>query len=138
MSKLALIELLQNEYNELLQKVKPSAQKYRFLTERRDDGSPHVEIGENEYHFVTTERGLELSRTIFKSKEELLYQIISLDTFWMAVDFEFKNRIENQDSRRLIFAKQIELLNKANPIWADRRQKEMAETLKENPFMDDL
>lgn len=138
MSKFALIELLQNEYNELLQKIKPSAHQYRFLTERQDDGSPHVEIGENEYFFVTTERGLELSREKFKSKEELLYQLISLVTFWMAVDFEFKNRVENQDSRRLIFAKQIELLNKANPLWANRKQQEIAEILKENAFMDDL
>lgn len=125
MSKLALIEFLQNEYNDLLQKIKPSAHQYRFLTERQDDGSPHVEIGENEYYFVTTERGLDLSRKKFASKEELLYEMISLDTFWMAVAFEFKNRVETQDARRLIFAKQIELLNKTNPLWVSRKQLEM-------------
>jgi hypothetical protein len=52
MSKLALIEFLQNKYDELLQKIHPSSHKYRFLTERCDDGSPHVEIGENEYFLL--------------------------------------------------------------------------------------
>lgn len=64
--------------------------------------------------------------------------MILLVTFWMAVDFEFKNRVKNQDSRRLIFTKQIELLNKANLQWADRKHQEIAEILKENPFIDEL
>lgn len=138
MSKNALLEFMQNEYDGLCQKIKPSEHAYRFLTTRQDDGSPHIEIGENEYHFVSTERGLELSRRTTRSKDEILYWLISLDSFWMAVDFEFKNRVENRDSRRLIFARQIELMNKANPLWADRRQKEINAILAENPFTDDL
>lgn len=138
MSKILLLELLQNEYDQLCQKIKPSENSYRFLTTRQDDGSPHIEIGENEYHLVVTERGLELSRETLKSKDELLYLLVSQLTFWMAVEFEFKHRVENQDARRLISAKQIELINKANPLWADQTQREIAEILAKNPFMDDL
>lgn len=136
MSRSLLIKLLQGEYNKICQKVRSSETPYSFMTERTDDGSPHIEISKNEYHLVATERGLELSRQTTKSKDELLYWLVSQNTFWMAVEFEFANRIETQDSRRLIFMKQNELLSKASPGWADRRQNEIAEILKENPFLD--
>lgn len=138
MTHLRTIDALQNEYNELLQKIRPSEHFYRFATERQDDGSPHVEIVEKEYHVVSTERGLDLSRKRFATKAEVLYDLIALDTFWMGADFEFKNRIENRDVRRLIFAKQIELLNRANPLWANRRQNEIDAILTQSPFSDDL
>ncbi|MBK8147669.1 MAG: hypothetical protein IPK58_05505 [Acidobacteria bacterium] len=111
------IEELQNEYNGLLQRARPIPHVYRFLTERSDDGTPHVEIIGDEYHFVSTERGLDLFRKSFGSKDEILYEMIALDTFWMGVDFEFKNRIESLDCRRMIFAKQLELLNLIDPEW---------------------
>lgn len=138
MSRSLLIKLLQGEYNEICQKVCVSEKPYSFLTERTDDGSPHIEISGNEYHLVVTERGLELSRQTTKSKDELLYWLISQAALGMSVSFEFSNRVEKQDSRRLIFARQIELLGKANPLWADRRQNEINEILRENPYLDDV
>ena len=130
------ISSLQNEYNDLSQKIKTTTSPYRFLTERSDDGTPHVEIENGEYHFITTERGLELERRTTKSKKEFLYWLISLDTFWMGVDHEFKNRIEDQDCRRIIFAKQIELMKRVDAKWAEKKQKEIEEILAKHPFND--
>jgi hypothetical protein len=130
------IEELQTEYNELLQRARPHAGKYRFLTERSDDGTPHVEIEGGAFHFVSTERGLDLFRKTFDSKDDLLYEMIALDTFWMGVDHEFKNRIENLDCRRMIFAKQLELMNLIDPLWAARRADGIEQTLAENPYVD--
>ena len=130
------IEELQNEYNGLLQRARPIPHVYRFLTERSDDGTPHVEIIGDEYHFVSTERGLDLFRKSFGSKDEILYEMIALDTFWTGVDFEFKNRIESLDCRRMIFAKQLELLNLIDPEWGRRRAAEIEKTLVENPYSD--
>lgn len=138
MSKSLLVKLLQGEFNEICQKIRIAEKPYSFLTERTDDGSPHIEISGNEYHLVTTERGLELSRQTTKSKEELLYWLTEQMTFGFSVSFEFSNRIENQDSRRLIFSKQLELLNKTNPLWAERRHLEINEILRENPYSDGL
>jgi hypothetical protein len=95
-----------------------------------------VEIENGEYHFITTERGLELERSTTKDKDELLYWMISLSTFWMGVDFEFKNRIEEQDCRRIIFAKQIELMKRVDADWAKRKQKEIEAILAEHPYND--
>ncbi len=133
---LVSIDELQNEYNELLQRMRPTPHRYSFLTERTDDGSPHVEVCDRMYHFVTTERGLEISRKSFESKEDLLFEIVSLDTFWMGVDFEFKNRVENLDCRRMIFAKQLELMNLIDSEWAKRCALKIEATLAEHPYVD--
>lgn len=127
---------LQNEYNDLRQRIAPAKKEFRFLTERQDDGSPHVEIKDGQYHLITTERGLELSRRSTKEKDELLYWLISLDTFWMGVEFELQNRIEGQDFRRLLFARQIELLKRVDSDWAKRKGKEIELILAKHPFKD--
>lgn len=132
------IERLQIEYDNFCQRILPAEEPHLFLTERQNDGSPHVEIGENEYYYVVTERGSENSRRATKEKDELLYWMLSDLTFWMAVEFEVKHRMEKRDFRRMLFARQLELLNKVNPKWADKRQKKINEILLEHPFEDDL
>lgn len=131
-----LLDDLNSRYNELLQRARPFDGEYELQSTRSDDGAPHVEIDNAGYHFVTTERGLELSRKTFAGAEEFLYEAISLDTFYMGVEFEFRNRDENLDCRRKIFAKQIELLALIDPEWARRREREIEEILDANPFVD--
>ncbi|HNU08602.1 MAG TPA: Imm63 family immunity protein [Pyrinomonadaceae bacterium] len=130
------IEELQADYDRLNQRLKPTPNLYRFATERSDCGAPHVELIGDEIHVVTTERGLELSREVYTKKDDFLYSLISLNTFWMGVDHEFRNRIEDQDCRRIIFANQLELLERIDPRYADRRAREIEETLRENPYND--
>jgi hypothetical protein len=127
---------LQHRYNELLQRARPFDGSYSLQTVRSDDGSPHVELDAEGFHFVTTERGLELNRETFDSPDGLLYAAVSLATFWMGVEFEFRNRDEGKDCRRMIFAKQLELLWLADHAWAARRSEEIAAILRENPYQD--
>jgi hypothetical protein len=127
---------LQLEYDAVCQRIEPVAARYAFLTEREDNGAPHVEYADGVFFHVVTERGLELSRETFADKNDLLYRLVSDMTFWMAVDHEFKNRIEGQDARRIMFAKWVELTERVGPEWAERTKMHIAETLKENPYLD--
>jgi hypothetical protein len=136
MAKIASLKSLQKEYSALLQKMFETPNSFQFQTQRSDDGSEHVEIIGNEYHLIATERGLEIERQITKDKDELFYWMISHIAFWQGVEFELKNRIEDQDCRRMIFSKQIKLLKKVNQNWAERKQKEIEQILAENPFSD--
>ena len=97
-------------------------------------GSPHAEIVNSEYHYVVTERGSEFERKVTKDEDELLYWFVSDSTFSIACSWELEHRKGNEDSRRQLFAKQIELLNKVNPVWAGRMRKYHEQVLKENPF----
>ncbi|MCB1022864.1 MAG: hypothetical protein KDB79_00640, partial [Acidobacteria bacterium] len=104
---------------------------------RSDDGFEHLEISENAYHLVVTERGLEISRRTTSSKDEILYWMVASLAWGLATNFELHNRIPGEDSRRLLFAKQIEYLRRVNASWAERKQKEFDEILQKYPF-DDL
>ena len=130
------IEIIQLEFNEYLRRINPAFSGSSIQTTRSDDGTSHLEIIDNTYHYITTERGLDLSRHITEDKDELLYWLVSELAWGMAITYEFKHRIKGQSFRRLLFAKTIENLNKANPAWAERKQKEFGEILAIHPYDD--
>lgn len=89
------------------------------INESNDFAKPYIDIGIGEtIYYVIRERGIEHERTIYRNEDELLFRIFKDITFIMAAEYELKNRIENQDSRILLFKKQEELLIKLDPNWA--------------------
>ncbi|MBP7415623.1 MAG: hypothetical protein KA831_03135 [Pyrinomonadaceae bacterium] len=130
------LKSLQSEYNALCQRVEPSGGEYTFLTEREDVGVPHVEFTNGEYHYIVTERGLDLESRSTADRYEILYWMLYDLTFWMGVAYEFKNRIDGPDVRRVIFARWLDLMKKADLAFADRLKIHIAETLATNPFVD--
>ena len=112
-------------------------ENFTIGTRPRGDGSPYIEV-ESAYNYVTEERGVETERRATIDLDELLYWIMSDLTFWMAWDYELKNRREGESSRRQAFAKDIELLEMLSPAWAERRHTEYSEILRQHPFNDGL
>jgi hypothetical protein len=100
------------------------------------DGSAHAEVVGNEYHYVVTERGSEFERRKTNDKNELLYWFVADVTHALAGYFELTHRIKGQSFRRLLFQKQIELLEQVNPAWAARRKAEITEILAKHPYDD--
>lgn len=113
----------------------PTSATY-YRTEPSHDGSPHIELFLTEYHYVVTERGSELERKVTWDPDELLYWLVSDIGFGLAGKFELEHRVPDRDSRRLMFAKQIELLGAVNAAWADRKRREIAAILEMNPYND--
>jgi hypothetical protein len=106
---------------------------------RTDDGArPHVEIRDGELFYVIVERGEELKRVRTVEIDHLLYLIFSDVTFSMAVKFEYKHRNALQDFRRILFAKQEELLGLLNPAWREKEQMAHQTILSEYPFDDEV
>jgi len=130
------LQKLQAEYNALCQRIKPIDGEYTILTEREDVGVPHVEFENGEYHYIVTERGLDLSRRSTADRREILYWMLYDLTFWMGVAHEFKNRIDGPDGRRMMFAHWMEQMKKADQGMADRLEIDIAAILAENPFVD--
>ncbi len=130
------LTLLQTEYDALCQRIEPSASQYTFLTERQDNGSPHVEFSDGKYHYIVTERGLDLESRSTSERSEILYWMVYDLTFWMGVAYEFERRIEGPDVRRVIFAHWLDLMKKADAAFADRLSSDIAAILAKNPFVD--
>jgi hypothetical protein len=123
---------------ELGEKINAPLSLLSLPDQARGDGTPHVELKNNKYHYVSSERGTEFSRDETSDLDELLYWIFSNITSSMAYSFELSHRKSNQDSRRLAFAKRLELLETINPEWAGREAKEIEKVLSTNPYDDDI
>ncbi|MBL8180994.1 MAG: hypothetical protein JNL64_05225 [Blastocatellia bacterium] len=129
---------LRAEYNRLSQRIKSFDGIYSIQTERTDDGSPHVEFSDGQYHYIVTERGLDLSIRSTPDVREMAYWMLKDVTFWKGVAYEFANRTEDQDCRRMIFSHQLELMRRADEQFAERLESEIAETLRQNPYTDQI
>lgn len=94
-----------------------------LINESNDSAYPFIEVDSfGTMFFVIRERGEEIERRITTNLEDLLYWVFSGITFTMACKYELDNRIEEQDSRILIFKKQTELLNAINENWASKEK----------------
>jgi len=100
-----------------------------------DGASIYVE--NSKYYYIIMERG-QLNK-LFESKdlEEVLYPLFESITFSLASDYELNHRIKNEDSRRLLWKKQLELLEKINRNFFVKCQIEIEKILKIAPFNDE-
>ncbi|MFD1466697.1 Imm63 family immunity protein [Hymenobacter caeli] len=85
-----------------------------------DYARPEVRADAAGYHFVVVERGQEVAHEVFQHLEELLFVIFSAVTFSMASQYELRHRVAGQDTRILLFARQLELLARLDVSFADR------------------
>src|SRR5688572_20312308 len=83
-----------------------------------DGARPHIETLSGAYHYVVVERGCELERRRTPDYQQLLYWVFADVTHTMAFHYELHHRVANQDSRRIAFAKQIELMARLSPVFA--------------------
>jgi hypothetical protein len=100
------------------------------------NGSAHVERHGAEYVYIVTERGnvLETRRTL--DAEELVYWLMSNVVFDLACDFEVQHRAKGRSFRRMLFAKEIELMSQIDPSWGQRKAEEIEAILAKAPYDD--
>lgn len=131
------LEKLRLEYVELCRRIVPTHSGWLFQTTPAHDGTPHIEWADGVWYYLATDRGCEVMRQTTTDKAELLYWLLRDVAWGMAIGYEFKHRVPGQSFRRLLFAKQLELLTRVDPIWAERRGQEIAIILAEHPYDDE-
>ena len=99
---------------------------------------PYIECKFPFYYLITSENGKELERQKFQDADMLLYSVFEKITFEMALEYEVTHRIQNQDSRRLLFIHQLKLMEKLSPKWKNQLQNKIVEIVNRNPYQDDL
>ncbi|HYG15921.1 MAG TPA: Imm63 family immunity protein, partial [Bacteroidia bacterium] len=111
---------IENLVNELADEINAPANYLPTYGYSLDGARPHIEIDtDGLVCYVVVERGAEFERSCYIDINKLLYKVFSDVVFVMATDYEVKHRIENEDSRRQWFAKEIELLSVLNKQWAE-------------------
>lgn len=129
---------VKNKVEELTEIIKAPTELLPTYETSKDFAHPHIELDNiGLYNYIIVERGQELERKTTSNLNELLYWIFNDVTFTMACDYELKNREKGKDFRRIMFAKQEELLGILDKNWKVKQINEHNEILKRNPF-DDL
>jgi hypothetical protein len=134
MLKLFEIEI---KVNELAQKIGAPQNILPTYGYSEQTARPHVEVDSRAYYYVVAQSVQEVSRYATRDIDQLLYRIFVDVTFGLAITYAEKNRIENQDIRRVAFQRQVELLTLLSPQWGERMSQEQAQILKQAPFDDD-
>lgn len=134
MLKLSEIEI---RVNELAQKIGAPQNILPTYGYSEQSARPHVEVDSRAYSYVVAQSGQEVSRFATRDIDQLLYKIFVDVTFGLAISYAEKNRIENQDIRRVAFQRQVELLTLLSPQWGERESQEQEQMLKQAPFDDD-
>lgn len=135
---LMTIDDIKKRVEELAEKINAKADLLPTYGYSKDLAYPHIEVDTGGLlHYVIVERGQELERKTTHKLEDLLYWIFDDITFSMSCEYELQNRIEGKDCRRIMFAKQEELLGLLDNSWREQKVLEHQYILKNNPF-DDL
>lgn len=120
------ISVIQNEVFRLGAKVNVPHNELIIITKPSAYGKPYLHISQDSYEYIYSERGYEFSRKSTKDLDELLYWIIYPAVHQMAVEYELIHRVDDyEDCRKIIFPKLIEYLEKINPLWAKKAEKEL-------------
>ncbi|MEJ6816498.1 Imm63 family immunity protein [Pseudomonas sp. LF-5] len=106
------------------------------LSAPADDGAPYVEVHDDGYSYVSSERGFEIYNKSTESLNELLYWIVNRAVRQMAVKYELDNRVDKCDTRRVYFSRLVQLLGEIKPEWAELARQEVDAVLKSCPYVD--
>jgi len=92
---------------------------------------------DREYHYIIMERGSINKHYQSEKLEDILCRVFCNITFTLAKDYELNNRRENEDFRRQLWSKQLELLGKINVNFQKNRSEEIDKILAISPFTDE-
>ena len=136
MTRIYSLNEIKSEVNRLAAQIGVPADVLPTYGYSIDGVHPHIAVDARGYHYVILERGEELSRATTVELDELLYCIFKDVTFDLACKYELKHRVENQDSRRMIFQHQVELLARLSPSWGELKAQEHQKILEQHPYDD--
>ncbi len=103
------------------------------------DNSPegtYIYAQEDKYHLVFTEKGKVRVHRELDTKDEVLWSVLDIVVFDVAMDYAMKNRVQGEDFRRQLFAKEIELYARFGKVFENRKIDEINKILEENPYCD--
>jgi len=94
-------------------------------------GKTDIQIQNDEYKYIRRPRFVSTS-----VEDKLLFSVFADITEHMGLLASIENKINKDDPRRIGYEHQLTLLEKLNPEWKKRREKEIEEELKSLPYND--
>ncbi|MCH8493994.1 MAG: immunity 63 family protein [Idiomarina sp.] len=129
------------ERYEIIQKLKLHLEKVgidigetEFL--QNDFAEPYFDVDEFGFNYYIKDRDKFIKYAQNLSEDEILYLLVKNFVESEAVEYEFKNRVDEKDFRRLYFDRAMYLMEKIDSKWGKKLRKEFDIVLRNNPFRD--
>lgn len=103
---------------------------------RREDRCWIEDRGSGQFTEFYMERG-QVSEVVSGSYDTVIFEVMRSATQSRATRLEVDQRIACVDSRRQLFAIQLDIMAEMKPEWAERMAESQAATLARHPFRDD-
>lgn len=132
--KLNSIQEIQDKVYEIGATINAPADFLHIQNKSNGDGTPHIKVTNHSYEYIIEERGCIVESRKTDDLNLLLYWIMHDVIFKMASEYELANREKMSDSRRILFAKEVELFSKIDPYWAQKKADEINAILASNPY----
>ena len=135
---LSTIELERYIKGEVVNKLKNvNWQKINF--EEGNDSSiegTYIFCKNEKYHILFTEKGKVREDKVTLEKEEVLWNVVEIFSFDIAMEYAMNNREKGKDFRRALFKKELEIYSLFGEKFEIRKKIEFDEILKKNPYND--
>ena len=126
-------ELKNYVYNEIRTRLGEVSCGNLFFAEGTDNS---VFNKNNEYHILFTEKGKIRSDIVTDEKREVLWNVVEIISANIIINFAICNREKGKDFRRALFAKEKEIFSLFGQDFQKRKDEEIEEILKKNPYND--
>ena len=117
-------------------KIKAPLSLLRIYDMPQPDGTPYLKICEDKYEYIFEERGFVFEKRETQDFNLLCYWIMGKVIFNLASSYELSHRMSGQDFRRVLFSKELELMNALNPEWGKILDNDIKDILKNAPYID--
>ena len=117
--------------------VLPSADLSGIYFTIGGEGSPegvYVFSQNGQYHYLFTEKGRIVKHKQCTNEEELLWDVLEIVAGDLAMQYAMKNRVENEDFRKKLFEREIELFSLFGDAFRQRKITEISRILRAAPY----
>lgn len=131
-------ELKNYVYNEIRMKLGEVSCGNLFFAEGTDTSveGTYIFNKNNEYHILFTEKGKIRSDIVTNEEREVLWNAVETFSTNIIMNFAICNREKGKDFRRALFAKEKEIFSLFGKDFEKRKNEEIEEILKKNPYND--
>ena len=129
---------IQEKLHFFIKKINGDIKLLPEINKSNYNAKPFIEIDRYGLNYVCYEREEELFRKLPSGVDELIYLVFDDITSKIALDWEIKNRKNNEDSRRGWFSKSIELMYLLKNEFGVKKETEIKTFLKTHKFNDKI
>lgn len=132
-----LEQYIKNEISCKLKDVSWDKINFKEGNENSPEGT-YIFSKNGKYHIIFAEKGKIREDKITSEIKEVLWNVLDIISFDMAMEYAIHNRVENKDFRHALFEKEIKIYSLFGEEFEQKKCLEIAEILEKNPYNDSI